>query len=510
MRTRQDSAIEFGDFQTPKKLATRVVSVLKGRGVSPASIVEPTCGCGTFIEATLQAFPNVQNVVGLEINQEYFREATDRLARLRHVATVDMRLADFFRYDWKTVFRDLSEPILVIGNPPWVTTSQLGRLKGSNAPKRSNFQNHRGLDAITGKGNFDIAEWMVIHLMKWLTERHGTISMLLKRSVARKVLLHAWKENLPIADADSYCFDAKKDFGVSVDACLLVCDFGPGTSTKSCKVHSLEDPARVDHSIGYLREMLLSDIAGFLRHEDLLSEPGAPTAYTWRSGVKHDCARVMEFTHTEGSLQNGLGESVEIEQAHVYPMLKGSGIANGPAAKADRYMLVTQSTTGESTYHIKHTAPRTWAYLQKHKNLLDSRRSSIYRRRPPFSVFGVGEYTFAPWKVAICGLYKRLRFRVVGPRGGRPVVFDDTVYFVPCNSHREAELIQECLHSPPGQEFLGSFIFWDGKRPITAEVLNRLQLSVLASELGYLGELQELRPKLNWNACHSSGIASLF
>jgi hypothetical protein len=234
------------------------------------------------------------------------------------------------------------------------------------------------------------------------------------------------------------------------------------------------------------------------------------TPYKWRSGVKHDCAKVMEFTSTDGGFRNGLGEDVDIEALYVYPMLKGSGVANGKKAKTDRYMLVTQRATGEATHQIKNDAPQTWAYLEKHCQPLDSRGSSIYRRRSRFSVFGVGEYTFSPWKVAICGLYKNLQFHVVGPRGGRPVVFDDTVYFIPCKSQPEAELIQGCLHSSQAQEFLGAFIFWDSKRPVTAEVLGRLDLVALAAELGCLDGLLNLRPDIRSGAGVGVAVGRLF
>ena len=38
-------------------------------------------------------------------------------------------------------------------------------LASPNLPSKSNFQNRKGLDAVTGKANFDISEWMLIQLM---------------------------------------------------------------------------------------------------------------------------------------------------------------------------------------------------------------------------------------------------------------------------------------------------------------------------------------------------------
>ena len=66
---------------------------------------------------------------------------------------------------------------------------------------------------------------------------------------------------------------------------------------------------------------------------------------------------------------------------------------------------------------------------------------------PKFSVFGVGPYSFAPWKVAISGFYKRFDFRVVSPVDERPVVLDDTSYFLPCKSQEDAETLVALLNS---------------------------------------------------------------
>ena len=111
-------------------------------------------------------------------------------------------------------------------------------------------------------------------------------------------------------------------------------------------------------------------------------------------------------------------------------------------------------------------------------------RSSIYRNRPEFSVFGVGDYSFASWKVAISGFYKNLRFTVVGPISGKAVVFDYTSYFLPWSSEEQADYLTILLNSRESQAFYSTFIFWDSKRPITAELLGRLGLRRLARESG--------------------------
>jgi methylase of polypeptide subunit release factors len=128
--------------------------------------------------------------------------------------------------------------------------------------------------------------------------------------------------------------------------------------------------------------------------------------------------------------------------------------------------------------------------------LLDRRRSIIYEKRPRFSIFGVGDYTFSPWKVAISGLYKNCRFEVVGKYQGKPIVLDDTCSFIPCASEEGSRFVCELLNSDLCRRFLRSLVFFDAKRPITIDILNRIDLKQLAEHLSRAGSKPR---KTIWN-----------
>ena len=194
----------------------------------------------------------------------------------------------------------------------------------------------------------------------------------------------------------------------------------------------------------------------------------------------------MELCLEGGLGTKRLGRVGGNRNLYVYPMLKSSAVARRDAGTGSRFMLVTQTSVRDETDNIRERAPQTWAYLQSHADLLNRRASSIYRKRPPFSVFGVGSYSFAPWKVAISGFYKKLAFLAVGPCKGKPVVFDDTSYFLACQTTDEAEYLASLLNSSTARSFYGAFVFWDSKRPITVELLRRLAIRRLADELGSL------------------------
>jgi hypothetical protein len=191
----------------------------------------------------------------------------------------------------------------------------------------------------------------------------------------------------------------------------------------------------------------------------------------------------MELRKINNVLVNGFGESVEIEDTYLFPLIKGSDVAQNRIKTTEKFVIVTQRFVGEETDAIKNLAPKTWQYLELHAGYLDSRKSKIYQNNPRFSIFGVGSYTFAAWKIAICGLYKKLDFKLIGEINDKPVIFDDTVYFLSFDSEQVAYETFKLLNSPLAINFYSSLVFWDEKRPIKSSILNSLNLTALADDL---------------------------
>lgn len=470
---------QYGDFQTPSVLALEVCKRLTNLGIEPKSVIEPTSGRGAFLKAAVVSFPHASSILGVEINAGYVEEA--RLI-IQETSSNQLQIeqGDFFATDWDLLLCSKKSPLLVLGNPPWVTSADLGSLKSKNLPTKSNFQGHSGLDALTGKANFDISEWMLLQQVRWLKKCTGWIAMLVKTAVARKVLRQMWKAGEPVGRASIFKIDTMHHFGASVDACLFVLPVGLDQAY-DCDVFDSLDAVEPSGTIGWHDGYLVSDVIAYMKCRELL---GPNSNRKWRSGVKHDCSKVMELTRSDGgNLRNGFGESVNIEPDLVFPLLKSSDVAKGQA-RGDRYMIVTQQKVGADTSTIASATPRTWAYLESHGEKLDARGSVIYQKKPRFSIFGVGDYTFAPWKIAISGFYKSVLFSKFGPIDGKPVVFDDTVYFLPCWSEEEADLILTIVRSEPYRLLLASMIFPDEKRPVTTDLLKRISLDHVGKFIG--------------------------
>lgn len=480
---------EFGDFQTPEELAIHVIGVLQRLDIHAASIIEPTCGKGSLLINAMKAYPHVARSIGVDINPDHLNTVREKVVTEGLDARVDIFHSDFFDTDWNMLLAAIPQPLLIIGNPPWVTSAALSMLHSANLPEKSNFHGRQGLAALTGKSNFDISEWMLLQQLAWLYDKEGTIAVLCKTAVARKVLVYAWQHKLKMCSANIFKIDAQKYFHAAVDACLLVVQTGRNTTDQRCPVFNNFTDLMPTMILGYLDHFILSHVNTY---QNLRYLSGTDTFYTWRSGIKHDCSKIMELVQTGDYFLNGNGLMISLEHEYVYPLLKSSDIENNRINDRQKHMLITQRYVGEDTDKIKTIAPKIWNYLQSNRDIFARRGSSIYKNRPDFSIFGVGDYTFAPWKVAISGFYKRLRFVVVPPIHEKPVVFDDTVYFLSCYSQQEAFFIAHLLNSDLAKEFLNTMIFWEDKRPITIEILKRLSIHSLARSLDSESEYLEI------------------
>ncbi|MCP4415438.1 MAG: SAM-dependent DNA methyltransferase [Chloroflexi bacterium] len=466
--------------------------MLFAKGYQPESLLEPTCGIGNFLFAAIEQFPSLTYVVGIDINQTYVDFLQKEIVHRENATKVDIFQADFFHVDWQPLLKDFPDPLLIVGNPPWVTNSELASIGSGNLPQKNNFQNHAGIDAIMGASNFDISEWMLLEILQWVNQRNAVVALLCKTSVARKVLLQMWQQSATVGETQLYLFDAKKVFDVAVDACVFVYDASTQSIDKSCAIFNSVSINSFLTRIGYDEGKLIANIELYERWKHLDTQQ--TSRYRWRSGIKHDAAKIMELRRVGDKYVNKLGEMYDLERDYLYPMMKSSDIASKSFRLPSRHMVVTQRVVGESTLPIKMNAPKTWAYLNEHGDLLDNRKSSIYKNRSRFAIFGVGEYAFALWKVAISGLYKRLHFVVVGPHENKPTVLDDTCYFISCETEREANFLADVLNSEPAQQFLSSLIFWDAKRPITIRILRRLDLIALVEELGLRKQMEMVAP----------------
>jgi len=450
---------EYGDFQTNEVLADKVVLSLLAKNLVPEVVIEPTCGKGNFIVASLKNFKNLQYVLGIEIYKPYIWETkfniihffltNDKLQTPK--PTISIVHCNVFDFDFQAVANKfISNQILVIGNPPWVTNSKLSSLNSNNLPKKNNFKNHSGLDAMTGKGNFDIGESIALMMIKTFQSINGSLLLLVKNAVIKNIVFEQKKNKYSISSIEKYSIDSKKEFNVSVEASLFYCKLNSPTTLYCTEFdfYAYPNAQKNISQFGWLKDKFVANIDNYAHTKEI---DGA-CQFVWRQGLKHDCAAVMEL----------------------------------------------EKISTDTIYYLNGLNQ----YLTDHRALFDARKSSIYQNKPSFSIFGIGDYSFKPYKVAISGLYKTFHFTLVLPQNKKPVMLDDTCYFLGFDSIEFAVYSLILLNSYVAKQFLESITFSDAKRTFTKDVLMRIDLLALANNMSqeYLEiALSELNEAYHFN-----------
>ena len=477
--------VEYGDFQTNEKLAKSICNYLKKKNLNPKILIEPTCGKGNFIISAIQTFDSLQQIFGIEIQEKHLWQLKFNLLTyfLNNLKTnkpkINLYHCNIFDFDFKRIKKYVNEQeLLVIGNPPWVTNTVLSTLNSKNLPKKSNFKQAKGIDAITGKGNFDIGEFISLKMLNLFSQENGYFAFLIKNSVIKNIIFEQKKNKYPISEIEKHAIHAQKEFDAAVAASLFVCKFNSISEFIATEYDFYTSIPKL--TLGWVNNKFASDTEKYKRYQDF----DGICPFEWRQGVKHDCAKVMELERIEGGFRNALGEEFELEEDLVYGILKSSDLKEDRVNNPRKYTIITQKKIGQETNYILEKLPKTKTYLQRHKNYFLNRKSSIYNGKPMFSIFGIGDYSFKPYKVAISGLYKQTKFTLVEPNR-TVLMLDDTCYFVGFDTLEDALTTQFLLNKTETQEFIQSFMFTDAKRAITKDLLMRLDFNSIIQNTDY-------------------------
>lgn len=564
-----DDKRAYGDYQTPLDFAAKVCHYLKDvYQLQPTAVLEPTCGQGNFLKSSL--ILGADEYYGIEIDPDYC-EICKRNVNSSKVQVIN---ADFFSFPLDTLIHN-KQQVLVIGNPPWVTNSTLSVLNADNLPTKNNSQKLKGIDALTGESNFDISEAILLRLIEAFKYTNTMVAMLCKTAIARKVFQDLHSLHVPFALYDVLEFDARKVFGISFGgACLLVIRLSDkDESLEQSTIYDFAAPQKVKGHYGYVHGQFYSNL------DSKVDDFAGVCCFTWRQGVKHDCAKVMELTlqgdqeqaqtplpeqeqtqalqqqqgqgisrgaqekkhgkgqgkeleqgaapvqpeqkavvgrKTQKQLQqkrmhevvrardvanaqavaspqtaassqrlwcNGYHEVVVLEDTLLYPLVKSSMFKSPLLHSFSKFVIVTQRKIGEDTSYLEQKVPQTWQYLKAHQADFAKRKSAIYRGAPPFAMFGIGDYSYAPYKVGLSAFYKRPLFAVLYDDNHKAVMVDDTCYFIGFSNYDSAYVAMLLLNSARVQRFLASMVFLDAKRPYTKKVLAHLDFRKIVTAL---------------------------
>lgn len=472
---------ELADYQTPAYLTDMICEYLKNNlKISPEVIIEPTCGIGNFIKSISRTFPKKQ-IYGIDIDQTKLNKIDSSNPNIR------LFNENVFNFNFKNISKNKS--ILIIGNPPGIINTEL-KINSKIIQTNSNFKKLRKMDTMMRNSNFDISEYIILRLIDEFKDSNATIAFLCKTTISRNIFIELIKNNIKYSFVKQLNFNSSKIFKIDNNTCLFIIQFGgPSLADKTCEVSNFSEPTKILHKFGFISDKFYSNI------KDIPQIDGK-CQMEWRQGVKHDCAKIMELNHENNQYINKNNENVSIEDTLIYPLLKSSQLKKPIVKETSRKIIITQKKIKQNTDYIKTEAPKTWKYLNENKEFFDKRKSSIYKNTPNFSIFGIGDYSFKKYKVAISGFCKNPMFSLV--YSDKIMMLDDACYFLSFDNYDEAYITMLILNSQLVKKFLKNIAFLDSKRPFAKKILKRIDIQKCLDQMT-LSDLKETEKELNLN-----------
>jgi hypothetical protein len=177
----------------------------------------------------------------------------------------------------------------------------------------------------------------------------------------------------------------------------------------------------------------------------------------WIYATETDNAAVMTVRNAaEIGRTKGIPEiTATIEAEHVFPLLRGRGVAPFCAVpeKDLRIIMPQRGMHGDPDLADKY--PLTYKFLNRFKTHLEQRSSlrRFQKGQPFYSLWSTGQYTFSPFKVLWREMGNKFAAAYIGTAAidaftEKVVIPDHKLYFIPVDTEAEAAYLTGFLNSP--------------------------------------------------------------
>ncbi len=529
---------DLGEYFTPYWLAQTVIEMTGFRGRTGEILFDPGCGSGAFLlaaaemklqtagRASAEVLDDIlHTVIGCDINPLSVLSARLNLlwwlAERFPMPLLDVELP-ILHYDtvFSTPLGNTAQGALqhylpegcdyLVGNPPWISWNALPpqyrkRLEKELLPRYVLFDFH-GQEARLGHSNDDYLvtfSWVTID--RYL-HQGGTCGFIIKQplltNVSGKTFRHfairCVHETTPLCVKRVADLRQINPFGIANETAIIVLQKGERTAYPlPYEIWSKAD-GHFEIATFEAQPSSMADLASpwvVLTPElEQTQFMAGRCPYTIRHGLKHDVADVLivhPIERHDGILvierarprkSNRSPERYKIEPDVVYPFVQPRHLTAW-GVRSYTYVIIPQRKAGENNEReFRQAFPLTYAYLQRFAPAFAARRSRIFSGTPFYGLFGLGDYTWSPYKVCWCGLGFRPEFAVVGPVedtfvGTKPVVPDGTVYFIPVDEQKEAHFLCAVLNSSIVRTFL-SARSGKSKRGLSKKMMEQLRLPI--------------------------------
>jgi hypothetical protein len=453
----------LGEFHTPMHLAEQVLADVPALAQPSATVMDPACGCGIFIDAVLRqkraagiisAETLLASVFGLEINPAalagawaaYCFRLADLLPAGDAPVAIPVLLVNALALAAGSPVAQPATSIpcdVVVGNPPWINWEDL---KPAFRQQTAALMKAYGLIAessAVGAVKLDLAALALVIAVDRLLKPNGTLAFVMPQSALKARAMSGLRrfqlpDGTPFGPVRAHDLAGIQLFAGATNraACLVVQKGKEPTYPVPTLKWTTGERGKADRlTCRQLASLPLGPdpTAPWLavpRSLVRLLQPmlAGPCAYTPREGVNTGGGSSFFWGFIEHSAKDGIvafctdstagrikgpeltGELVESDL--VYPLLKGRGVRRWRCCRDER-VLVLPHTSASGMHAIPEEElaqryPRWWAILSR-PNIREhlSQRRSLLRwgggNFAWYSVFEVGPYTFLPYKVGYRG-----------------------------------------------------------------------------------------------------------
>jgi SAM-dependent methyltransferase len=409
---------------------------------------------------------------------------------------------------WARIIKNNFAPLFVgrvdyvAGNPPWVRWAYLPE---DYREATKEIWHHYGLFSLTGHqtrlgpGEKDLSQLFVYACMDAYVEDGGKLGFVITQSVFRSKGQAAGFRRFRLGQGTHFSILRVHDFALvkPFEAANLTCTFvalkGKETKYPVCYVEFRRRPGEHITSDDDLQSVL-ARLEGTACEASPLTEdptshwrimdPGSkaaekkvegPSDYKAYQGARTDpygvyWIEIMERRPNGEALVRNIYDAGKtsvrpvtavIELGNVYPAIKGRNVRKWRIVDPFHILMVQDANkrAGIPEQVLRTTSPKTFAFLNKFKTELLAVSSKVVaglRRTGPFySMYGVGTYTLAPWKVVWPMMGNTFRASVVSTLevdqgASKPVIpCTNTITFVPARTADEAHYICALMNSSP-------------------------------------------------------------
>jgi hypothetical protein len=530
--------IQQGEYYTPDWLAEHVLNQLGYDG--RATLLDPACGSGTFLVLALRRLLHhyppeeaITHLAGYDLNQ---------LAVITAQANLLFALGSIQRplhlpvQQMDTLLPPAQPPEkfdVIAGNPPWMNIELLSaaarRLYEPQWQKYGLFP-HKGMAAILGTGKKDLAMLMTYTVADTYLRDGGKLGFILTRSALKSGGAGAGFRRFQIGDTPLRVLGVE-DLGalkpfpdVSTPTAILLLEKGqpthypiPYTVWRRLPRTRLDTHAALPQTLSQTERILQA--AEPVRHDDFTSPwlsaaPDALSALRKIRGTSPYQARAGAYTGGANSvywlqilevLPDGLLRvrniiegakrrvpqvTAIIEPDFVFPLLRGRDVRRWCAAPGAQVLMVQdpQRRRGYDVAWLQTNYPLTYTYLAQFETILRQRATfkRYFREDAPFySMFDIGQYTFAPVKVVWQGMgARRMHAAVVTTQDAKPIITNQAMHpFIPLEDITEAHALAALLNAAPFEFAVLSQTQAGGKSFAQPGILKSLRLPKSESAL---------------------------